>query len=193
MARADGGRRLGTPYQLGSIDPGNEEEARKCYVAYWHDSGLVQLEKLNHLDFAKGAAGSRCYACALETPVIYPNEKDPSPPNVIIGVNLAGCLLAGALAGGNVHTYRPKDWKGNRSKPPNHFDIWAELTPRERAIVNAEYKPNAKDPEDVGAYIQRGIDLNSPRFYKKPLRQYSAGVTNYLDAIGVGFKHLGRM
>lgn len=183
MARA---RKLG-PYQLGSIDPGNDKQARKCYVSYWRDSGLVLLEKINHLDFAKGL-GHACEACALEAPIVYERGDDPAPPNTIVKINLAGGLLAGALSGGNVTTYEPKQWKGNAAKPPHHLAIWEELTPAERSLF-----PSPQGFDSVLDYINIGIDLNAPRYYKKPLRRYDAEVTNWLDSTGIGLVYLGRM
>lgn len=187
-------RKAGIPYDLASIDPDNDQETLRCYVGYWTSSELKKLAYFNHLDFAKGL-GWQAHEVAVETPQIY-MSGDVVPPNVVVQLNIAGCLLAGAIAGGNVYTYNPHKWKGQRAKPPHHLEIWEELTPKERLLFPAEILSTVGKKRvklTVPEYIERGIELNAPRYYRKPLRQYDAAVTNQLDCAGIGLVHLGRL
>ena len=173
-------RKLGDPYDVCSIDPGNREKSRRCYLSYFNDSELQLMLSGSHESFAAGEL-PRAQRCVLETPII--NRDDAAPAITIVELNIAGALLAGAVGGGNVVTCTPKEWKGNRAKPPHHLEIWETLTPKERLLF----------PTDTLERIERGIDLNSIRYYKKPLRQYDFEVTNWLDSTGIGLVDLGRL
>jgi hypothetical protein len=181
---------IGPLIELVSIDPGNEGGLGVCACAAFERRKLVALWFQSYSGPLIGTTwGDTQYPhglypglfdAALEVPMIYPQGHER--PNDLIKLGIAGALLAASLGPRELTQYTPAEWKGQKAKPACHLILWEKLTPEERALF----------PEDTEMRIMRGVEVNAPRMYKQPLRNYSFKAHNLLDACAIGFHHMGR-
>jgi hypothetical protein len=166
-----------------AIDPGNARNEGECACAFF-DAG--KMVRLGYFDYDNARAyAKRSHqddaAVVVELPMIYPGGHQR--PNDLINLAAAGFLVAGAFQAKRIVRYTPREWKGQKPKPPCHWLAWQVLTPAERRLF----------PVDTEARIKNGIEVNAPRLYKQPLKEYSFKAHNLLDACAIGLFHLGRV
>ena len=162
---------------LAAVDPGNVGGLGSCAVAFFVKRELVRLADLT---FEEARTDSGAHIVALEVPMIYPQGHER--PNDLIQLGIAGALVAAALSPTLIVKYTPAQWKGQKAKPACHLILWEKFSANERALF----------PKGTEMRIMRGVDVNAPRMYKQPLKNYSFKAHNLLDAAAIGLFHLGR-
>lgn len=107
----------------------------------------------------------------------------------LIKLTAEGCLLAGIYAGasgGRVELLTPSEWKGSVPKPIQHKQLWARLSPEERALLGGD-----ATLRQILAAVDRGAAQRWPP--GKSWYPQEWAVHNALDAVGLGCTYLGRI
>ncbi len=126
--------------------------------------------------------------CVLEASRSY-GSKDHGKHGDILAEAIGGALCAGSMRAGEVVLIAPDEWAGTGPKPPRHHAVWEALTYRERALVEAHYKPQRGEPKALADYIEAACDALS--YGRKP--KYSNPIHNILDAVGLLLFAVGRI
>lgn len=165
-----------------AIDPGNEGGKGVCACAGFANKKLVALwyeSAEDRVFFSKDSIAPYRFNIALEVPMMYPQGHER--PNDLIKLAIAGALLAARMQPHKITQYTPAEWKKQKAKPACHLILWEKLSPAERALF----------PKDTEARILTGVEVNAPRMYAQPLKNYSFKAHNLLDAVGIGMHHMG--
>jgi hypothetical protein len=94
-----------------------------------------------------------------EVPQIY--KDSPGDPNDLVAVSMVAGALCATIPALNVHTVKPKEWKGQVPKQVHHPRIWRQLVGMELAVATAakeKYGPrfhNAMDAIGLGLWKLR--------------------------------------
>lgn len=165
---------------LAAIDPGYAKDGQGCAVAFFDANARLVDARFLRPDQARTPVD----AVVIEQPQ-QDGRSWAIPPEVLIKLAWDGALLAGRLAGigGQVVAYTPQAWKGSRSKPNSHWDMWGVLSDAERAVLGGEPTALAIQAAREAYALSRG-----KRSYPK-----TALVHNLLDAARIGCFHLGRV
>lgn len=134
---------------LVSIDPG----VKLCGVALWDDGELVNAwltkgkswrdtaTNVSRDVYQRFSMRISPVDVAIEVPQVYHQSKQKGDPNDLINIALFVGAASVATATGEVHTYRPAEWKKQVPKDAMVERIKKKLTPEERARVDL---PRAK-------------------------------------------------
>lgn len=134
------------------------------------------------------AAVTNVDVVALEASRSY-GSKDTGKHGDILAEAIGGALCAGSMRAGKMMLVAPDEWAGSGPKPPRHAAVWGALTARERALLQAHYKPTRGQPSYLGDHIAAANDaLCYGRKYS-----YANPIHNILDAVGLLLFAVGRI
>jgi hypothetical protein len=113
-----------------AIDSGHPDAA----IAAAEGKRLVHVAMVT-LDWVPSARFDRV---VVEIPTLR-GDNTPNPEDLLL-VAVMGARLAerAACRLGEVHEYRPREWKGSTPKPPHHARMWDALQPKERALLGGD-------------------------------------------------------
>lgn len=167
------------------IDPGKHFHA----IALFSESvlGSVYFQPADSNPYGDGVLNVS--SLVIEKPQIYPGA-DEKNPNDILEVYGAARFAEGiirARGGPAAHYVLPREWKGSFKKPPHHRQVWAALTPPEKAAF-AECAGHSVD------FIGEKIEAACQRLARtREVSGYSWKAHNLLDAVGLGLWHHRRL
>lgn len=189
------------------IDPGT---TKGCAVAKFagRNFGVAGLVGLGIWDQIQGFTHTwgilmHSGPAVWEMPQLYPNARREKPAvmiakaNDLIAVAAAGSACATYLGWGRggVRSVLPRLWKGQLPKPITHWHAQRTLTETEWALLESAHKDLSRGRGrgvPLFAYVQAGVDwcAKNPG---KPLRGYTAKITDLLDAVTLGLVEEGRL
>lgn len=144
-----------------SIDPGS----KACAVAISVDNGRIHWVGMVAPTFAALPRSARMGARRVIVERPEANGRD-TPPDDLIAITAAGFFLAGQLAGGEVRSVTPREWKGQTPKPVHHRRLWGALGATEKALLGGEATAAA-----IASACKRGA---ADRWSKPGARYYLA-------------------
>jgi hypothetical protein len=181
--------------KLDSIDPGNAKAAgRVCYVARFVRGELEALRTSTREQAqACGRSDERPDVVAIEMPQ---HDGRKVPLKIMIGLSWNGALVAAALHPEELVEYEPRQWKGSINKHAHHLQIWRRLNQSERLIVayfvEKSQKRKAKDAFVTTDDVEKMLRAAAEK-YVRTGKKTKHVLFDFLDAIGVGLRYLGRI
>lgn len=165
---------------LDAIDPGARKATeRASYRARFDCGELVEVGRLTYAQARLLGSEDSPDVAVVEKPQL--DGRSSKAAAGLLALSWYGALTVGALGARVIVEYEPDDWKGQVAKPVHHLKLWRILTTLERQCF----------PADTEAIIERGVEATARAGGR--LRQYSAEVTNMLDAAALGCFHLKRI
>jgi hypothetical protein len=166
------------------IDPGKHYHACAAFID--DVFSLAYFFPTNDVPFG---ACEPIASLIVEKPQVYPgaDEKNPNDLLEVYGAARFAEGIIRARGGPAAHYVLPREWKGSFKKPPHHRQVWAALTPPERAAF-AECAGHSVD------FIGDKIEAACQRLARtREVSGYSWKAHNLLDAVGLGLWHHRRL
>lgn len=157
-----------------AIDPG----VNLCACAVFGPCGLYQVSS-HPPESLRQFNGITRVIC--EKPRIYPHAS-PGDPNDLLDLSEVVGIAREAFdaQGTPFQTVAPREWKGQKKKPPHHRRVWLAMKDQDREVLARAVNLT---PAEVWAKIERACQTLA-RTGK--VRGYSWDGHNLLDAAGLG-------
>jgi len=120
---------------------------------------------------------------AIEIPKITGQTRGKDPNDMLLLTRAADRYITEARGNNEsvcVQEYGVNDWKGSTAKPIYWRNAWAALSKTERRVL----------PPDTASKI---VAWHQKYRVNPKLRMQYATISNYLDSIGIGLFHCGRV